>query len=211
MSKKKVGLFFGSFDPFHIGHVLVSRYAYELCNLDEIWFVVSPVNPFKKENIIQDFKHRYKMIKKCCKRLNQDKEIYRVSDMEEYLDKPSYTADTLKELKKVNKDSVFHLVFGEDILKNLDQWKDYKYIVNTFPIIVYPRLGGQLYERKDFTFKTLKAPILEISSTEIKKRIMDNKDVSLMLPESVLSYIQKRKLYGYQNNFHLKGGKKKQH
>lgn len=210
MSKKNVGLFFGSFDPFHIGHILVSRYAYELCNLDEVWFIVSPVNPFKEGTVIQDFKHRFKMIKKCCKRLNQHKEIYKVSDMEEYLNKPSYTADTLRELKKENKDHKFHLVFGEDILKKINQWKDYKYIINTFPIIIYPRMAGQLYEREDFTYKVLKAPNIEISSTEIKKRIMDKKDVSFMLPESVLSYIQKRKLYGYQKDFHLKGGKTKQ-
>ncbi|MGZ5210561.1 MAG: nicotinate (nicotinamide) nucleotide adenylyltransferase [Kaistella sp.] len=192
---KKVGLFFGSFNPIHIGHLILANYILENSDMDELWFVVSPQNPFKdKKSLLKDHS-RLDMVQLAIK--NYPK--MRASNVEFSLPKPSYTIDTLTYLHEKFPDYAFALIMGEDNLDGLSKWKNSETLVKNHQIIVYPRAFDG--EKKDHEYlqheniSLIKAPVIEISATEIRNMIKAGKNVRPMLPPEVFEYLDGSAFY----------------
>ena len=189
---KKVGLFFGSFNPIHIGHLALANYMLEFENQDEIWFVVSPQNPFKRNDHLISANIRLEMVS-----LATDKQTsYRAEDIELSLPIPSYTIDTLKALKKKHSNCTFSIIMGADNVLRLDQWKSADEIIKEHCILVYPRSGYPVDNSSlPFNCKLTNAPMIEIASSDIRKWISEGKNTPYLLPETVFNYIQSKGLY----------------
>ncbi len=201
-NRKKIGLFFGSFNPIHIGHLILANYILEHSDMKELWFVVSPQNPFKdKKSLLKDH-NRLDMVQLAIK--NYPK--MRVSNVEFSLPTPSYTIDTLTYLQEKHPDYSFSLIMGEDNLKSLHKWKNYELLLKNHQIIVYPRVFGE--EKRDEVFESLRltiaqhenihqidAPIIELSATEIRNMIKEGKNVRPMLPPEVFEYLDGSSFY----------------
>jgi nicotinate-nucleotide adenylyltransferase len=188
----KIGLFFGSFNPVHIGHMAIANYLVEFTGINQLWFVVSPQNPFKKtENLLADH-HRLELMLRA---VNDDPR-FRVSDVEFHLPKPSYTIDTLNALKEKFPTHQFVPILGSDNLEGLPQWKSYETILESYEIMVYPRPG---FDPSKFILHRnilkVDAPLLEISSTFIRDSIRDRKNMRFFLPQKVWEYIQEMQFY----------------
>jgi len=182
----KTGIFSGSFNPVHIGHLALANWLCEYESLDEIWFLVTPQSPLKKDLTLLDDKMRYQMVEKAI----GDYPKFKVSDFEFTLPKPSYTIHTLTELQKTYPQHLFHFVMGADNWSIIEQWKDYKDILDNFPVLVYPRLGYEVAISDKYPLARLvKAPIIEISSSFIRRSYKEGKDVRFFLPESIRSNI----------------------
>ena len=192
MDKTKIGLFFGSFNPVHNGHLILANYIVEYTDLDSIWFVVSPQNPFKEEqSLLQDY-HRLDMLKMAVKNDTR----FEVCDIEFNMPKPSYTIDTLKLLSERYPNNEFCLICGMDNLTNFDKWKNYQDILDNYNIFVYPRKnydGGELINHK--SIHLIDAPEIEISSTFIRKAVADNKDIRYFMPEVSYKYMIENSFY----------------
>lgn len=188
----EIGLFFGSFNPIHIGHLAIANYLLEFGNLDKIRLIVSPHNPLKKEKTLLDENERYTMVKLA---LNNDSRII-PSDIEFKLPKPSYTIDTLIYLDKTNLNHHFKLIIGSDNLESFDQWKNYEIILENYELIVYPRPGYGLGKYHNHpNVKLIDAPVMEISSSFIRDSIQKGKNLKHFLPCNVYEYIIKNNLY----------------
>lgn len=190
----KTGLYFGSFNPIHIGHLAIANYMLEFTDLSELWFVVSPHNPLKKKSTLLDDRQRLEMVRLAL----GDDQRFRVSDIEFKLSQPSYTIDTLAYLEEKFPEREFALIMGSDNLKTLHKWKNIKSILNNYQIFVYPRPD---YSEDEQAIKgpnkitITKAPLMEISSVFIRKSIKDGKDVQYFLPEKVYQYIREMHFY----------------
>ena len=198
---KKIGLFFGSFNPIHIGHLILANYILEHSDMKELWFVVSPQNPFKdKKSLLKDH-NRLDMVQLAIK--NYPK--MRASNVEFSLPTPSYTIDTLTYLQEKHPDYSFSLIMGEDNLKSLHKWKNYELLLKNHQVIVYPRILGE--DKKD-VFESLRltvaqhenihkidAPIIELSATEIRNMIKEGKNTRPMLPPEVFEYLDGSSFY----------------
>lgn len=192
---KKIGLFFGSFNPIHIGHLILANYILEHSDMDELWFVVSPQNPFKdKKSLLQDH-NRLDMVERAIK--NYPK--MRASNIEFSLPKPSYTIDTLTYLKEKYPNHSFALIMGEDNLKSLGKWKNSDLLINNHQIIVYPRVFENDNQKTEYiqndNISLIKAPIIELSATEIRTMIKEGKNVRPMLPPEVFEYLDGSSFY----------------
>ena len=192
---KKIGLFFGSFNPIHIGHLILANYILENSDMDELWFVVSPQNPFKdKKSLLADH-NRLDMVQLAVK--NYPK--MRASNVEFSLPKPSYTIDTLTYLKEKYPNYSFALIMGEDNLDSLPKWKNAEKLMSEYQIIVYPRTFEG--EKKDSEYlqheniSMVNAPIIELSATEIRNMIKGGKNVRPMLPPEVFEYLDGSSFY----------------
>ena len=192
---KNIGLFFGSFNPIHIGHLILANYILENSEMEELWFVVSPQNPFKdKKSLLKD-NNRLDMVQLAIK--NYPK--MRASNIEFSLPKPSYTIDTLTYLHEKYPEISFSLIMGEDNLKSLDKWKNSKQLIENHQIIVYPRVFEG--EKKDHEYlqhdniSLIKAPIIELSATEIRTMFKEGKNVRPMLPPEVFEYLDGSSFY----------------
>ena len=192
---KKVGLFFGSFNPIHIGHLILANYILENSDMEELWFVVSPQNPFKdKKSLLKDH-NRLDMVQLAVK--NYPK--MRASNVEFSLPKPSYTIDTLTYLHEKYPDNSFALIMGEDNLDGLEKWKNSENLIKNHQIIVYPRIFEG--EKKDHEYlqheniHLIKAPVIELSATEIREMIKLGKNVRPMLPPEVFEYLDGSSFY----------------
>ena len=192
---KKVGLFFGSFNPIHIGHLILANYILENSDMAELWFVVSPQNPFKDKKTLLKDHNRLDMVQLAVK--NYPK--MRASNVEFSLPKPSYTIDTLTYLKEKYPDHSFALIMGEDNLKGLSKWKNSDKLIENHQIIVYPRLfEGEKNENEYLNHENIsiiKAPIIELSATEIRNMIKNDKNVRPMLPPEVFEYLDGSNFY----------------
>lgn len=192
---KKVGLFFGSFNPIHIGHLILANYILENSDMAELWFVVSPQNPFKDKKTLLSDHNRLDMVQLAAK--NYPK--MRVSNVEFSLPKPSYTIDTLTYLKEKYPDHSFALIMGEDNLKGLRKWKNSEKLIENYQIIVYPRLFEGDKQEKEFlkhdNISMVNAPIIELSATEIRNMIKNGKNVRPMLPPEVFEYLDGSNFY----------------
>ena len=192
---KKIGLFFGSFNPIHIGHLILANYILENSDMEELWLVVSPQNPFKEKKSLLNDHNRLDMVQLAVK--NYPK--MRASNIEFSLPKPSYTIDTLTYLKEKYPDYSFALIMGEDNLESLPKWKNSEKLISDYQIIVYPRTFEG--EKKDHEYlqheniSLINAPIVEISATEIRKMIKDGKNVRPMLPPEVFDYLDGSSFY----------------
>lgn len=192
---KKIGLFFGSFNPIHIGHLILANYILENSDMEELWFVVSPQNPFKDKKSLLNDHNRLDMVQLAVK--NYPK--MRASNIEFSLPKPSYTIDTLTYLKEKYPNYSFALIMGEDNLKSLPKWKNSERLVSDYQIIIYPRLlTGEKNENeylKHQNIHQINAPIIELSATEIRNMIKEGKNVRPMLPPEVFEYLDGSSFY----------------
>ncbi|WP_213189968.1 nicotinate (nicotinamide) nucleotide adenylyltransferase [Cloacibacterium caeni] len=192
---KKIGLFFGSFNPIHIGHLILANYILENSDMDELWFVVSPQNPFKDKKSLLTDHNRLDMVQLAVK--NYPK--MRASNVEFSLPKPSYTIDTLTYLKEKYPNYSFALIMGEDNLDSLPKWKNAEKLMSDYQIIVYPRTFEG--EKKDSEYlqseniSMVNAPIIELSATEIRNMIKEGKNVRPMLPPEVFEYLDGSSFY----------------
>ena len=188
----KVGLFFGSFNPIHIGHLIIANTMVEASDLDQVWYIISPQNPLKSSASLAHEFDRYDMVEAAI----ADNHKLKVSDIEFNMPKPSYTVDTLAYLADNYEDHHFSLIIGEDNLQSFPKWKNYKAIVDNYGLYVYPRPDGKKSELEDHpNVRWIKAPILDISATFIRKSIKGGKSVQYLLPEGSLQIIESRKLY----------------
>jgi nicotinate-nucleotide adenylyltransferase len=186
----KIGLYFGSFNPIHVGHLIIADTLYDRSDLDEVWFVVSPQNPLKKRQSLAHEHDRLRMVE-----LAIDGNFhFRASDVEFRMPRPSYTIDTLTYLSEQYPQHQFCLFLGSDNLGQLKKWKNYEQILEHYKILVYPRPGDpKLLEHP--SIQLIEAPLLDISATFIRKSIQENKSVRYLLPETVSDYIRDKKLY----------------
>lgn len=189
---KKVGLFFGSFNPIHIGHLALANYFTEFTDLEQVWFVVTPHNPLKpKSSLLNDYK-RLELVQLAI----DDYPKFKISRIEFELEQPSYTIHTLAHLKEKYPDHSFAIILGEDNLTGFEKWKNYETILEQYEVYIYPRQGAKKTEFHNHQHvKIFEAPVIEISSTFIREAIKDKKDIRFYLPERVWKYIDDYNLY----------------
>ena len=191
-SMKKIGLFFGSFNPIHIGHLIIANSMLENGGLDKVWFVVTPQNPLKpSKSLLHEF-DRLDLVQAAV----SDNYKFEVSDVEFHLPKPNYTAYTLAYLSEKNPDKEFVLIIGEDNLDNFSKWKNHTQILSSYKLFVYPRprVTNSDFKRHE-NVKMIDAPLLDISATFIRKAIQDNKSIRYLVPEPVEQMITSKGFY----------------
>lgn len=191
---KRVGLFFGSFNPIHIGHLIIGNHLVEHSDLDQVWFVVTPQSPFKTKKTLLDNHQRYELAYLA----TEDFDNLQVSNIEFNLPQPNYTIDTLTHLSEKYEAIAFSIIMGEDNLKSFHKWKNYEAILSDYQIYTYPRISdGMIPEQFRNHPKVIQidAPIIEISSTMIRKGIADGKNVKPLLPVKVWNYIDEMNFY----------------
>ena len=198
-SKKKIGLFFGTFNPIHVGHMIIANYMANYTDLDEVWLVVTPQNPHKqKKSLLKDY-HRLAMVREAV----FDNNKLKASNIEFDLPKPSYTINTLVYLDEKYSDTDFVLIMGEDNLRTFSKWKNYEQIIDRCALYVYPRtltIEEQTNEhnRTNFIHEKVKMhdlPVMKISASFIRSAIKDKKDVRYLLTEPVHKYISEMHFY----------------
>lgn len=184
---RHVGIFSGSFNPIHAGHLMLANWMCEFGGVDELWFVVTPRNPLKAQTVLLDDALRLEMAHAAV----GDYPRFRVSDVEFGLPRPSYTIRTLRRLRETFPDHKFSLVIGADSWADMDRWRDADALRSEFPLIVYPRLGFPIKIAADETadVRAVPAPIIEVSSTFIRDAIRGGRDVRCFLPEGVRPYL----------------------
>ena len=190
----KIGLYFGSFNPTHIGHLVIANHIAEYSDLNQIWFVVTPHSPFKKKSSLLDNHQRLEMVYRATK----DYTKLKPCDIEFNLPQPNYTINTLAYLQEKYPDHEFSLLMGEDNLKSFHKWKNYELILANHDIYVYPRVSEDKVETQFDGHKKIHhidAPIMELSSTFIRNAIKDGKNVKPMLPEFVWEYLDEMNFY----------------
>ena len=190
----KTGLFFGSFNPIHTGHLIIANYFAQGLDLQQVWFVVSPQNPLKNSEDLLDQEHRLNMVKLAI----ENNAYLKACDEEFYLPKPSYTIDTLNHLEIKYPANQWVLIMGADTVATLPQWKDYRKIADQYEILIYPRPFYSMKEISMFPgMKLIKeVPLIEISATYIRTAIRAGKNCRYLLPEKVYEYIMRNGLYG---------------
>ena len=192
MANTKVGLFFGSFNPIHVGHLIIANYMAYYTDLDEVWFVVSPQNPFKEKKSLGNMYDRLEMVHLAI----GDSEKLRASDIEFSLAKPSYTIDTLVHLSEKYPNKSFSLIMGEDNLVHFQKWKNAEIILRDYHLTVYPRPGYDGGELKNHPSVTLtNTPHMELSSTFVRQAIKEGKNIQFIVPDKVIDFIDKKGLY----------------
>jgi nicotinate-nucleotide adenylyltransferase len=186
------GLFFGSFNPIHIGHLVIANYMANYTDLDEVWLVVSPHNPLKVKSGLADMYDRLEMVRLATENAPQLK----VSDIEFKLPQPSFTVDTLAYLAEKYPGKKFALIMGEDNLLSLKKWKNYEIILENYQIYVYPRPGFETADRLNHpSIQMTNTPEMEISSTFIRQAIKDGKSIQFLVPDLVIDFMDKKSLY----------------
>ena len=190
----KIGLYFGTFNPIHIGHLIIANHMVEHSDLDEVWMVVTPHNPFKKKNSLLDNNHRFELVY----RATENYPKIKPSNIEFKLPQPNYTVYTLAHIAEAYPNKEFCLIMGEDNLKSLHKWKNYETILEHHHIYVYPRISEGKTETqfdKHPKIHKIAAPIVQISSTMIRNAIKDKKNVSPLLTQEVWEYIDEMNFY----------------
>ncbi len=189
----KVGLYFGSYNPIHIGHLAIANYMVEYTDIDQLWFVVTPQNPHKKKaNLLNDYQ-RLEMVHRAV----EGDDRLRASNIEFQLPKPSYTVNTLAYLKDQHPNNHFVILIGSDNLENFHKWKNYESIIENFGVIVYPRPDfdrSKVHIEKNITIAE-GAPQMEISSSFIRKAINEGKDVRHFMPPKSWEYLEEMNFY----------------
>ena len=188
----KIGLFFGSFNPIHIGHLIIANIMAETTDLSKVWMVISPQNPFKPaKGLLHEF-DRFDMVRAAV----YDHFKIEASDIEFHLPKPSYTIHTLVHLKERHPDKEFKVIMGEDNLTNFVKWKNYQMILEDYGLYVYPRPDAQPSELKTHpNVRMVDAPMLDLSATFIRKCIRNNQSVRYLVPDPVEEMIRTRGFY----------------
>jgi len=190
----KIGLYFGTFNPIHVGHMIIANHMAEFSDLEQIWMVVTPHNPLKAKSTLLDDAKRFQLVQIATEEFPKIKP----SDIEFKLAQPNYTVHTLAHLQDKYPQHEFSLIMGEDNLKSLHKWKNYEVILQNYDIYVYPRVSS---EAENLEFKNhpkihlINAPVVEISSTFIRNGIKNGKNISPLLPEKVWKYIDHNNFY----------------
>lgn len=194
---KNIALFFGSFNPIHVGHLIIANHIANQSFIDECWFVVSPQNPFKeKSSLLKDY-HRLAMVNEAI----DDNPLLKSCDIEFHLPKPSYTVDSLTYLKEKHPQYDFSIVMGEDNLKSFHKWKNYEIILRDYKVIVYPRIfentSNKPYEIGEHkNIHILKdIPVMNISASFIRNAIKNNESIKYLVTEPVSTYIDRMNFY----------------
>lgn len=187
----KIGLYFGSFNPVHAGHLIIANHILNETEIEKIWFIISPQNPFKPSaGLLNEF-HRLHLVRLA----TEDDNRIKASDIEFNLPKPSYTSTTLAYLSEKFPEHEFVIIMGSDSFQNLHKWKNYETIVKHYPIYVYKRPGFEVNNTIGGTVKVLDAPLLQLSATHIRECIRQGKSVRYMLPDKVLEEIERGSYY----------------
>lgn len=186
-----IGLYFGSFNPVHTGHLIIANHILNETNLEKIWFIVSPQNPFKASAALLNEYNRLHLLKLA----TEDDSRIKISDIEFNLAKPSYTSVTLAHLGEKYPEHQFSIIMGSDSFQNLHKWKNYEFIVKNYPIYIYRRPGFEIDNRIGANLVVVEAPLLQISATHIRQLIRDGKSVRYLLPDKVIEEIEKGNYY----------------
>ena len=190
----KIGLFFGSFNPIHIGHLIIANHMAEYSDLDEVWLVVTPHNPFKKKKTLLEDHHRFQLVMQA----TEDYPKIKPSNIEFGLPQPNYTINTLVYLQEKYPQHDFHLIMGLDNLKSFPKWKNYEKIIEHHELYVYPRVSEATDLPELMTHQKvhyIKAPIVEISSTFIRNAIKERKNVRALMPDKAWAYLDEMNFY----------------
>jgi nicotinate-nucleotide adenylyltransferase len=188
----KTGLFFGSFNPIHTGHLVIANYMASFTGLKEVWLVVSPHNPLKNRNSLGNMYDRLEMARLA----TENADPIKVSDIEFGLPQPSYTIDTLTYLQEKYPGKTFVLIMGADNLASFKKWKNYEVLLKNYEIFVYPRPNIDLTEWQSHPSVTItETPQMDISSTFIRKAIKEGKNVQYFVPDKVLGFIERKNMY----------------
>lgn len=192
MQNKKTGLFFGSFNPIHAGHLMIANYMVEFTDLQEVWFIISPHNPLKEKSTLLEDHHRYYMVQLAV----ENDARFRASKIEFNMPKPSYTIDTLTYLSEKYPDRQFCLISGTDIFPSFHKWKNHMKLLDQYPFYVYPRPGsdvGPYASHKNIHLTA--APQVEISASFIRNAIREKKDIRYYLPWGLYDHITEMHFY----------------
>ncbi|OQB15763.1 MAG: Nicotinate-nucleotide adenylyltransferase [Firmicutes bacterium ADurb.Bin193] len=198
---QKIGVLGGTFDPIHYGHLFIAENAMQVFALDKVMFIPTGIPPHKVMINVTDKQHRFNMVSLAVK----SNTCFEVSNIEVAKDTISYTIDTMTELKKLYPNDLFYYIVGADSLYDMASWKNFRKLAKLFEIISINRMTGKfldvaeisksITEKYGFVIHTLEVPILEISSTEIRRRVQEGLPIKYMLPDNVERYIRKHKLY----------------
>jgi nicotinate-nucleotide adenylyltransferase len=187
----KIGLFFGSFNPIHIGHKVIASYLVDFTDLDRVMFVVSPQNPLKQKKNLLDQYQRLQIIRAEI----EDNSKLEVSDIEFDMPKPSYTIDTLVRLKEKYPANDYSIIMGSDNLQNFHKWKNYEQILEDYSVYIYPRPGYEISGSHKKIHVIEEVPQMEISSSFIRQSIKEGKDISCLMPEKAWVYMDEMNFY----------------
>ncbi len=187
----KIGLYFGSFNPVHHGHLILANYIAQNTDLDKIWFVVSPQNPLKQQSSLLNEYHRLHLINLA---IDGERNL-QTSDIEFKLPKPSYTIDTLTYLNEKYPEHQFTIIMGSDSYQNIKNWKNWETLTTNYPILIYIRPKFEKVELRNNNHNIINAPLLDISSTTIRAQIKNKKSVRFLLPDVVNNEIEKAGYY----------------
>lgn len=187
----KIGLYFGSFNPVHHGHLIIANHIINTGLVDQLWMIVSPQNPFKTSQVLLNENHRLNLVKIAI----EGESKIKVNNIEFKLPKPSYTINTLTYLKEKYPKYQFSIIMGSDGFQNLQKWKNASVIIKEYPIIIYKRPGFAVTDNYGAATHIVDAPLLEISSTHIRKLIKENKSIRYLVPDAVKEEIELRNYY----------------
>lgn len=187
----KIGLYFGSFNPVHAGHLIIANHILNESVLEKVWFIVSPQNPFKTSSALLNEYNRLHLLKLA----TEDDPRIKVSDIEFSLTRPSYTSFTLTHLEERYPEHEFSIIMGSDSFQNLHKWKNFEFIVKNYAIYVYQRSGFQTDNLLKANLTLVNAPLLQISATQIRQLIQNGKSIRYMVPEKVREEIEKGHYY----------------
>jgi len=193
-----IGLYFGTFDPIHFGHINIANFLVDNDLVEKVWFVITPENPEKPSNSLTNFIHRYEMVKIQVK----DNNNLLASDIELNLKRPNYTIDSLRYISKAYRDNSFSLIIGEDNFVNFKKWKGYKEIMSYYKIYVYPRktrLKTDMKLVRSNNIEIIKAPLIDLTSTKIRNNINHKDFAKEYISDSIYKYITTNNLYKSNN------------
>jgi nicotinate-nucleotide adenylyltransferase len=187
----KIGLFFGSFNPVHNGHLIIANHILNESDLAKIWFIVSPQNPFKQAESLLNNYDRLHLLNKA----TESDPRLKASDIEFNLPKPSYTVTTLAYLKDKYPNDEFSIIMGSDSFQNLSKWKNYQTIIEYYQLIIYKRPGFEVLNNLEANILTMDAPLLEISATYIRELLKRNKSIKYLVPENIEEEIKNNRFF----------------
>lgn len=192
LKKRRTALFFGSFNPIHVGHMVIANTMVQQEGVDELWFVVSPQNPLKERATLLADHHRLEMVRRAV----DDNYRLKVCDIEMHLPIPSYTVVTLAALREKYAEREFSLIMGSDNLQTFERWRNYEYILENYKIYVYPRPGSERCALRSHPNVTMaEVPMMDISSSYIRQQIAARRDVRYLLTEPVYEYLTEMHFY----------------
>ena len=181
----RVGLYFGSFNPIHTGHLIIANHVLEFAEVDRVWFIVSPQNPLKESRALLNEHHRLHLVNLAI----EDNSHFKCSNVEFSLPRPSYTIDTLTYLTEKYPKYEFSVIMGADSFSNIQKWKNYQQILHKHKLIIYKRPGFEIQTISGANINVVDAPLLEISATYIRDQIQQKKSIKYLVPPSVEEYI----------------------